>query len=162
MDAEFLATNYIGDEEQPKPIYIKKSKYIGPVATIFSIFIVLIPLTIVTLVLLKDSIRIQKDSLDGEKKDVLRAIEHLKINSLNDYKYVCKHIDSVILGKCLSASKSNNNVLNINTRACYLKGTKSVYINTKISNTDFSPKSISSLILKYAKESAVFWREQGN
>jgi hypothetical protein len=105
-------------------------------------------------------IRIRKDSIDGNKKDVLAAVEHMRDTAINNYLYTCKYVNTVVLGKCLSASKTGPGVTSLATPACYLKGTKSVYINTAAENGDYSKEVIAKLIFKYAQASSSFWNNE--
>jgi hypothetical protein len=102
-------------------------------------------------------IRIQKEDLAGEKKDILKAVKSLKYAEPANYKSMCKTVNNIVIGQCIMARKDSPKITYINTVGCYIKGSRSIFINTKSHNPDYTTDEIKAAIIKYSQECKKFW-----
>lgn len=97
-------------------------------------------------------VSIERDLLRGNRDTIKAAIKLLKIKDKEGYKIFCKYTDRVREGLCADSTQPSQYY-----DACYIKGSKTIYLKPEKDNTEFIVASRAAALKKYSAYSREFW-----
>jgi len=102
-------------------------------------------------------VKIKVPGLASSKENIKKAIRLLKKSDSATYSTFCRSIDTIVESDCRSSEWNlNQKVEGQDSPGCYVKGSKTIYLNPLITRS-LGEKEISELLRKYSKLSSDFW-----
>lgn len=96
------------------------------------------------------------DRLGGNKPKIKSAISMLKSSDNNSYKTMCRNVSDIMVAGCLTFDPHVSSSRDTDKNACYIRGSKIVYVNPY----SMSTQEMALSIAKYANDSKIFWGNQ--
>jgi hypothetical protein len=102
-------------------------------------------------------VKIKGVSIASNKGKILEAIGLLKSMDNSSYKNLCKYTDTIIEGACMGSDwHLTGTPLGQDAPACYIQGSKTIYMNAVIGKS-LRTSEIAELLKKYSNLSKDFW-----
>jgi len=102
-------------------------------------------------------IKIKEPGLASRKSEIKEAIKYLKITDREAYKNFCRYTNYIIETSCMGSDwHLNEKIRGQDSAGCYIKGSKTIYLNPLILKS-LSAEEISDLLKKYSNLSKEFW-----
>lgn len=99
-------------------------------------------------------IKTKKDFFNGNVGTIKKAIKLIKNNNPEDYRTLCKYVDTIGEGNCLISPTEWGEA------PCYVKGSKLIYLKPNKNNSPEIIKSRAEAIIKYSHYSQNFWENK--
>lgn len=145
-----------GEKKEPKEH--KWLTFITP-----AIFIIIIYISVLKIFSYYDvtslcHIKIDGDILRGNKKAIKSSIVLLKKEDKPSYQTLCKYVDTISENFCYNCDQRGDAECKyVSQPACFIKGSKTIYLNPDKSNSGESINARAELLKKYADSSKNFW-----
>lgn len=102
-------------------------------------------------------VKIKTPGLASRKSEIKEAIKYLKSSDKEAYKNFCRYSDHIIETSCMGSDwHLDEKVRGQDSAGCYIKGSKTIYLNPLILKS-LSKEKISELLKKYALSAKKFW-----
>lgn len=102
-------------------------------------------------------VKIKEPGLASRKSEIKEAIKYLRITDREAYKNFCRYTDSIIETVCMGSDwHLNDKFRGQDSAGCYIKGSKTIYLNPLVLKS-FSTEKISELLKKYSLLGKEFW-----
>lgn len=105
-------------------------------------------------------IRINKDIIRGNRDTVFTALLSLRETNYVDYVEICKYVDTISESYCLMGDSKTPKLHQLDTKGCYLKGTKTIFIEPVADDTPETIENRKEQLLKYGRLSRDYWMSQ--
>lgn len=97
----------------------------------------------------------------GNEETIKQALKLIKKGNKNDYKMICKYVNTISEKYCTVADWHINEGevrAGYEEAGCYVRGSKTIYIQPTQEETDEVIKARAEDIIKYASFSKEFWQ----
>ncbi|HBB36639.1 MAG: hypothetical protein UX02_C0001G0003 [Candidatus Moranbacteria bacterium GW2011_GWC1_45_18] len=102
-------------------------------------------------------VKIKAPGLNSRKSEIKEAIKYLKSTDKEAYKNFCRQTDSIIETSCMGSDwHLDGKVRGQDSPGCYIKGSKTIYLNPLILKS-FSADKIAGLLKDYSRMGRDFW-----
>jgi len=102
----------------------------------------------------------ERDIVRGNEKTIKQALKYLKKNKKDDYKMVCKYVETISEKYCIVADWHLGESLlreGCKLPGCYIKGSKTIYLKPSEETGENIIKKRAGDIIKYSNFSKEFW-----
>jgi hypothetical protein len=102
-------------------------------------------------------VKIKNPSLSNNKGSILEAIKLIKASDPVSFGTFCRNIDTIVITNCMGSDwHLGDKIVGNDSAGCYIKGSKTIYLNP-IQSKKLSTEEMSSLLEKYSVASREFW-----
>ncbi len=106
------------------------------------------------------SIRINDDVLRGNPETIIGALRKIKTEKPQSYRSLCQYVSKIDETPCLFGTKDSKRLEEADTKGCFLKGTKTIFIKPERDETQTIIDDRAEILVKMAELSKKYWENQ--